>query len=98
MTFIDWSNPDEMLGLLSEYVADERNEALGDPARESFLTELSAELTRLIEGLDGMSSEERIEGLRTLYRSQAPEFMDDPVLVHVEACIEELERIREDLD
>ena len=45
MTFIDWSNPDEMLGLLSEYVADERHEASGDPARESFLAELSDGLT-----------------------------------------------------
>ena len=98
MTFIDWSNSDEMLGLLSEYVADERHEAYGDPARESFLADLSAGLTGLTDRLDAMSPEELIEGLRAIHRSQAEEFGGDPVLLHVEACIEELERIRGDLD
>jgi hypothetical protein len=98
MTFIDWSNPDEMLGLLSEYVADQRHEASEDLARESFLAELSVGLNRLTDRLEAMSSEELVEGLRELHRSQAPEFRKDPVLVHVEACIEELERIQGDLD
>lgn len=94
MTFIDWSNSDEMLGLLSEYVADEQNGAWSDPARESFLADLSAALTGLTDQLDAMSPDELIEGLRAIHRSQAEEFGGDPVLVHVEACIEELERIR----
>lgn len=94
MTFIDWSDPDEMLGLLSEYVADERSDAWGDPARESFLADLSAGLTELIDRLDEMSPDELIEGLRALHRSQPEQFRDDHVLAHVEACIEELERIR----
>ncbi len=97
MTFIDWSDPDEMLGLLSEYVADERNAASGDPDREAFLTELSAGLMQLTDRLEGMSSDELIEGLRAIHRSPAREFRDDPVLVHVEACIEELVRIREEI-
>jgi hypothetical protein len=87
-----------MLGLLSEYVADEQHEAYGDPARESFLADLSAGLTGLTDRLDAMSPEELIEGLRAIHRSQAEEFGGDPVLLHVEACIEELERIRGDLD
>jgi hypothetical protein len=93
MTFIDWSNSDEMLGLLSEYVADERDSAWGDPARESFLVDLSTGLTELTDRLDAMSPDELIEGLRAIHRSQPEEFGGDPVLVHVEACIEELERI-----
>lgn len=94
MTFIDWSDSEEMLGLLSEYVADERNDALHDPVREGFLTALSAELTELARELDALSPDTVIDRLRAIHRSQAEDFLGDPVLVHVEACIEELERIR----
>ena len=31
MTFIDWSDPEEMIGLLTEFVADARIEAGTDP-------------------------------------------------------------------
>jgi hypothetical protein len=94
MSFIDWSDSEEMLGLLSEYVADERNGSLGDDAREEFLTRLSAELADLTDRLDAMSPEEVVDRLRAIHRSGAEEFARDPGLVHVEACIEELERIR----
>jgi hypothetical protein len=93
MSFIDWSDSEEMLGLLSKYVADERNGSLGDDAREEFLTRLSAELTKLTDRFDTMSPEELIDGLRAIHRSRAENSARDPVLVHVEACIEELERI-----
>jgi hypothetical protein len=94
MTFIDWSDSGEMLGLLSEYVADERNDSLHDPAREGFLTELSTELAELAREFDALSPDTVIDRLRAIHRSQAAEFLEDPVLAHVEACIEELERIR----
>jgi hypothetical protein len=94
VTFIDWSDSDEMIGLLSEYVADERSDAWGDPARESFLKDLAAGLTELTGRLDEMSPDDLIKGLRALHRSQPEQFGDDPVLDHVQACIEELERIR----
>jgi hypothetical protein len=94
MTFIDWSDSEEMLGLLSEYVADERNDSLHDPAREGFLTELSTELAELAREFDALSPDTVIDRLRAIHRSQAAEFLEDPVLAHVEACIEELERIR----
>ena len=97
MTFIDWSDSEEMLGLLSEYVADERNDTLHDPVREGFLTELSTELTELACEFDVLSPDAVIDRLRAIHSSKAEDFEDflgDPVLDHVEACIEELERIR----
>ena len=93
MSFIDWSDSEEMLGLLSEYLVDERNGSLEDDAREAFLARLLAELADLTDRLDAMSPEEVIDGLRAIHRAGAEEFAKDPVLVHVEACIEELERI-----
>lgn len=92
MTFIDWSDSEEMLGLLSDYVSDARGEAKAGSARESFLAELSAELLELTERASAMSSEETMARLREIYDSQR-DFADDPVLTHVAACIEELERI-----
>jgi hypothetical protein len=94
MSFIDWSDPEEMLGLLSEYVADERDGASDDPAREGFLADLAAALIRLTDRIDESSPEDLVDRLRAIHVSHAGEFGADPVLVHVEACIEELERIR----
>ena len=94
MAFIDWSDPQEMLGLLSEYVADERNGSSDDPAREVFLADLAAALVGLTDRLDGTSPGDVVDGLSAIHRSQAEEFGADPVLVHVAACIEELKRIR----
>lgn len=93
MTFINWSDSEEMLGLLTEYVADARGESVGDPDREKFLAELSAELNDLADRAGAMTPDETIERLRAICDSQG-DFAGDPVLVHVEACIEELERIR----
>ena len=47
MSFINWSDPEEMLGLLAEYVIDEEAYASEDPARSAFLHELSRELTAM---------------------------------------------------
>jgi hypothetical protein len=91
MTFIDWSDADEMLGLLAEYVADERTNAFGDPERAQFLGDLAREL----EGLgDRASAEEVIEKLQAIADSQPADFVHDDVLIHVRHCIEELERIQ----
>src|SRR6266487_3879425 len=94
MTFIDWSDSEEMFGLLSEYVADEKTDSHHDRARETFLTELLTELLDVTERLNAMSADEAIERLRAIHHSQADDFVGDPVLAHIEACIEELERIR----
>lgn len=96
MTFIDWSDPEEMFGLLCEYVADERGDAGSDPARGRFLTELGEELEDLSEQFGELTHDEVIDRLRTIHRSQPAEFTDDSVLSHVRDCIEELERIRKD--
>lgn len=93
MTFINWADSEEMLGLLAEYVADERNETRGDDDREAFLAELSAALSTLAEQHDRIPAGELIERLRSIRAEQDDAFAADPVLVHVEACIEELERI-----
>lgn len=94
MTFIDWSDPEEMLGLLIEYVADERAETRQDPDRASFLDEVHAELTDVSDNVRAMAPDEVIDRLRAVHGSQVVAFPGDPVLVHVEHCIEELERIR----
>jgi hypothetical protein len=40
---IDWSDPDEMLRLLCEYVADEKSDAQNDHERVRFLAELNVD-------------------------------------------------------
>jgi hypothetical protein len=93
MSFIDWSDPDEMLGLLAEYVADESLAEREDPVRTRFLDELSSSLTTLVSSSEERSVQRRIERLRDLRASQPAELGSDPVLVHLDDCIQELERI-----
>jgi hypothetical protein len=93
-TLIDWSDPEEMLGLLCEYVADEKLDAHDDDERVRFLGELSAALDGLAVRAPHLSADEVIEQLRAIDALQRDEFAGDPVLAHVEACIEELERIQ----
>ena len=94
MTFINWSDSHEMLGLLAEYVVDERHDVSGDPARAAFLAGVLEELEELTAHVDEMSDDESIARLRTIQESASDEFRGDPVLQHIQDCIEELERIR----
>ena len=94
MTFINWSDSMEMLGLLCEYVADEKSDSQNDPVRVRFLDELSTELADLAKRAPEMSADEAIERLRVMHASRSDDFADDPVLTHVEDCIEELQRIK----
>ena len=92
MSMIDWSDPEEMLGLLVEYVADETAASHHDADRAHFLHQLSRELAALARQ-DPES--DRIElTLQEIHDSQPMEFANDPVMGHVEACIEELHRIQ----
>jgi hypothetical protein len=91
---IDWSDPEEMLGLLCEYVADEQFDAHGDDERVRFLAGLSAELGGLAVRAPELPVDELAGQLRAIDALQRDEFAGDPVLTHVEACIEELERIQ----
>lgn len=92
MSLIDWSDPDEMLGLLMEYVADEAAASHGDAERARFLHHLSRELEAISEH-SLQSVGEIARELRAIHDSQPREFAKDPVLTHVTACIEELHRI-----
>jgi hypothetical protein len=94
MTFINWSDSEEMVALLTEFVQDERRESQGDQARETFLAGLLEELTQLNEQFTIISTDGAIQKLRSIQHSLNQEFSEDPVIAHLEACIEELERIR----
>jgi hypothetical protein len=98
MSFINWSDSHEMLGLLCEFVADERQESAGDPARVHFLTGVLEELGELTGRIDETNDDESIARCRMILESANGEFSGDPVLEHIEACIEELERIRNRYD
>ena len=93
MSFINWSDSHEMIGLLSEYVVDEHHDSAEDPARAHFLAGVLEELCELTAHVDETSDEAAIVALRTILESANGEFRDDPVVEHIQACIEELERI-----
>jgi len=96
MTFINWSDSHEMLGLLTEFISDEKHEAHGDPARALFLKGLLEELRELTAQIEDMTDDGLISQLRGIQESVSDEFRGDSVMEHVQACIEELERIRKD--
>ena len=93
MSFIDWSDPEEMFGLLVEYVADEQSEA-EESTRRAFLSRLREQLEELQESFEALAQVEAINSLRTIRRSISEEFETDVVVEHLTACVEELERIR----
>jgi hypothetical protein len=92
MSLIDWSDPEEMLGLLVEYVADEAVASHHDAERAQFLSQLSRELGDVADS-DSKSVDQTELRLRQIYASQPREFASDPVMAHVDAFIEELHRI-----
>ena len=94
MTFLNWSDPEELIGLLTEYVTDEKNQSEGDPARGKFLSDLSGRLNEFDRHFETGSVDEAIAKLRGIRKSIIPEFSDDPVVEHVDACLEELERVK----
>ena len=93
MPFIDWADPEEMFGLLVEFVQDERNDETRDPARRRFLSRLSVDLSAHQEGFGSLSHVDRMRALRDIQQSIDKEFTDDPVVEHLVACGNELERI-----
>ena len=94
MSLIDWSDPEEMLGLLVEYVADE---SIGetDADRAAFLRELWRDLEdlsgRQFESVNGI-----VDAICEIRAAQPAEFLSDAVITHVDACAEELRRIGSD--
>lgn len=95
MSFINWSDSHEMLGLLAEFVADERQESAYDPARRRFLTGVLEELRELTGRIEEMNDDELVAGCQMILEPADGEFSSDPVVEHIQACMEELERIRD---
>lgn len=91
MSLIDWSDPDEMLGLLIDYVADEAGASGGDSDRAAWLQDLRGEL----ETIAGDDTDHLARALREMRNAQPDEFAGDVVLTHIDDCIVELRRISE---
>lgn len=98
MTFIDWSDGEEMLGLLAEFIREARNECQKDIKRRKFLSKLLRDVRALCGQIESLSPEQATSRLRSIYRSMDQDFAGDPVSVHVRDCVEELERLRKHED
>jgi hypothetical protein len=92
MAFVDFSDPEDMFGLLIDYVTDELGEA-EDPGRRKFLSGLLDSLSELQDQFLTMTAARRIDALRELQRSVDAQFEADPVVQHLEDCAAELERL-----
>ena len=94
MAFVDFSDPEDMFGLLIDYVTDARSEA-ADPARREFLSGLLGALEELQDEFAAMTPAQQSASLRELHRSLESGFAADPVAQHLEDCAAELERLGE---
>ena len=96
MPILDWSDPEEMLSLLADWVTDELHEETIDRDRARFLRNLAFPLAKLAARSNHLSVRDAGEQLRGILGSQPSEFDTDPALQHVRDCIHELERILEE--
>jgi hypothetical protein len=94
MAFVDFSDPEDMFGLLIEYVTDELSDA-EDSGRRKFLSALLESLAELQDEFAAIPLARKVESLRRLHRSVDAEFENDPVVQHLEDCAAELERVSE---
>jgi hypothetical protein len=94
MVFVDFSDAEDMLELLVEYMTDECS-AAEEPGRRRFLATLLESVTQLQEASATMSAPERLQSLRDLHSAVDPEFEADPVVQHLVDCAAELERLGE---
>ena len=92
MAFVDFSDPEDMFGLLIDYVTDELSDA-DDSKRRTFLSGLLESLAELQDEFSALPAARQIESLRALHRAVDPEFEADPVVQHLEDCAAELERL-----
>ena len=93
MTLIDWSDSEGIFGLLLDFVADERAECQEDLERQGFLADVLAQLETVGAEFPEIPAAVVIQKLRDTHDSVDAEFASDPVVVHIQACIEELERV-----
>ncbi|HEY6843828.1 MAG TPA: hypothetical protein VI391_06645 [Thermoanaerobaculia bacterium] len=89
MSILDWSEPEEMLGLLRESIRDELPQTR-DRERLGFLRRLSVAVDALEPSASPAVS---LAQLRRIYDGQPEAFATDPVLIHVRDCMEELARL-----
>lgn len=94
MSYIDWSDAEELFGLLVEFVKDELGAAYDDPMRRRFLEKLDSDLIALQERITTMTIDESIDAFEEIRGSFEGDFKNDPVVEHLEAFVEELRRIR----
>lgn len=92
MTFLDWSDTETMFGLLVDFVADARADSHGDRERSRFLSDLLTQLRAMEGRFSDVSTSRVLERLQEAHDSVDGEFVDDPVMVHLRDCIDELER------
>ena len=93
MSLIDWSDPEQMFGLLIDYVAAEHNQA-EEPIRRAFLWRLKSHLETLQDTFESSPLVEAVHALRGVRNSIPAEFEADVVVEHLSDCIEELERVQ----
>jgi hypothetical protein len=82
-----------MLTLLVEYVEDALMETRFDERRRDFLMELLVDLRAIEDSAVTASPEATIAALRAISDGQSSDFKSDDVLIHLNACVEELIRI-----
>ena len=80
--------------MLVDIVADERAQSRGDPERERFLAGLFTQLLAVEAEFSQTSASTTLRKLRQLRGDVESELATDSVVVHLEHCIEELERLR----
>jgi hypothetical protein len=93
VTFIDWSDAEGMFGLFVDFVADERAECDRDPDRLRFLDDLLEQLRNVEAKLSLVPDTATIQSLKGLLEFADPGFADDPVVVHLNDLIDELEEV-----
>jgi hypothetical protein len=92
MAYIDWSDAENMFGLLVDFVHDARSDT-DDARRRSFLSRLIAGLEDLQERFDDLPGAAAGFRLREIESAVDEEFAQDPVVEHLRACADELDRI-----
>ena len=92
MTLLDMSDAESMFGMLVELVSDTRAECQNDPERLRFVEDLLSELRILEAKLAQIPVAVAVERLKELHESVEPGFSDDPFVIHLGHCIDELEK------
>jgi hypothetical protein len=92
MTYIDWSDSEDMFGLLIDYIYDARSDA-EESGRRNFLSGLIKDLEVLQERFNELPGVVVVTRLRDIQNSIDTEFATDPVVEHLGACADELERV-----